>query len=182
MVDMNDRFTIDPANEMLILTTKEGKLIGEATRKECHQGEGKTHWAILAVIMRSNGNIILARRSAQKSVFPNIWDGSVATHVLAGDKPESSAIRETQEELGIFVSYKPIGSFYYFAKDEDYAENEYCTVLVGVSDEEVKPLPAEVSEVKEMSISELEEAIVSEPESYSPWFRIAFEKFKKSLL
>ena len=101
---MSNRFTVDPADEMLILTTKEGKPIGQATRKECHTGAGKTHWALLAMVKRSNGIIILAKRSPMKSVFANIWDGTVATHVLAGDTPELAAKRETKEELGIEVS------------------------------------------------------------------------------
>jgi len=178
---MSSRFWVDPADEILILTTKDGTPIGQATRRACHQREGKTHWGLLAVIKRSNGDIILARRSSNKSVFANIWDGSVATHVLPEDTPEKAAKRETKEELGVDVHFTVVGGYYYFTRDGDHAENEFCTLLVGVSDDTVHPLPTEVSEVKELSPDALGEKIKCFPSEYSPWLKEALKKFTPEL-
>lgn len=175
------RYRIDPADELLILTTKRGKPIGQAPREDCHRGKGKTHWAILAVVTRKNGDVILAKRSQYKSVFPNIWDVSVASHVLPGDTPQKTAKRETKEELGIDVIFKPIGAFYYFHHDDDYAENEFCTVLVGSSNDKITPLPEEVSEVQTVSLSELKKRLAIFPDTYSPWMKIAFQKFLRKI-
>ena len=178
---MTNRFTVDPADEMLILTTEEGTPIGTATRKECHEGAGKTHWALLAIIKRSNGTIIAARRSSKKSVFPNIWDASVATHVLKGDTPESAAKRETKEELGMDVDFKVIGAYFYTDGDGDYSENEYCTLLIGESDAIVDPLEDEVSEIEELTFAQLQEKIQADPPSYSKWLREAIKHYHTAI-
>ncbi len=174
---MSDRYTIDPADEMLVLMTKTGKAIGQARREDCHKGKGKTHWGVLGVIKRSDGRIILAKRSRHKSVFANMWDGSVATHVLVGDRPEQAAVRETREELGISVRFEPIGNFFYQARDGDHAENEYCTVLLGTSDKPLKPLTQEVSQTQELTFAELVNRLQTMPGKYSPWMILAFQKF-----
>ena len=178
---MTYRFTVDPAEEMLILTTKEGKPIGTATRKECHTGEGKTHWGFLAMVKRSNETIILAKRSRRKSVFANVWDGSVASHVLPGDTPESAAHRETKEELGIDVSYQRIGDFFYTTKDGDHAENEFCSLLLGKSAQSVTPLPTEVSAVKNVPYEELYKQIKMFSKKYSPWLKIALKRYGSTI-
>lgn len=173
----DNRFNIDPADEMLLTTDREGNVTGTATRKDCHTGNGLTHWAILAVVKRSNGNIILAQRSAEKSVFPLIWDASVATHVLEGDTPETAAQRETKEELGIDVTFQRIGDYFYEAKDGEYCENEYCSLLVGISDEEVNILKREVAECIEMTMADLSKKLIVHPEQFSPWMHIAFQRY-----
>lgn len=174
---MSDRFTTDPADEMLILTTQKGKPVGTATRKECHTGLGRTHWGFLALIKRSNETIVVAKRSRQKSVFANIWDASVASHVLSGDTPESAAQRETREELGMHVSFTKIGDFFYTTRDGDYAENEYCTFLIGRSDQSATPLETEVSAVKHIPYQELYRQVKALPRTFSPWLKIALERY-----
>lgn len=176
-----NRFVLDSADELLILTTEIGKPLGFATRRECHEGKGKTHWGLLAIIKRPDGRIILARRSSNKSVFPNIWDGTVATHVLSGDTPEIAAQRETKEELGLEVSYQRIGDFFYSAQDRNYSENEFCSILIGVSDKTVNPNTDEVSEVKELNLGQLKETLSLSPREFSPWFKTAFKKFQKNI-
>lgn len=178
---MANRFTVDKADEMLILTTEEGIPIGTATRKECHEGKGKTHWALLAIIKRTNGDIIVARRSPKKSVFPTIWDASVATHVLQGDTPASAAKRETKEELGIEVDFNIIGAYFYTAEDQDYSENEYCTLLIGTSDAQVVPNSDEVSEVEDLTFAELQKKIDAHPSDYSKWLREALKHYSSEI-
>lgn len=174
---MSSRYHFDPAHEILLLTTTDGKVIGKAPREECHKGEGKTHWAVFGIIKRSNSNVILAKRSSKKSVFPNIWDGTVASHVLVNDTPESATKRETKEELGIDVDFKVIGGFYYFHRDGDHAENEFCSLLICRSDAKLSPLASEVSEVTEISFAELQDLIHDSPDIYAPWLKIALEKY-----
>lgn len=174
---MSSRYTSDPAEEVIILTTQDGKPIGRATREECHKGQGKTHWGLLAIVKRSDGRIILARRSGEKSVFANIWDGSVATHVLRGDTPQTAASRETQEELGISVRFTLIGGYYYNASDGDHAENEFCSLLMGTSDDMMQADPKEVSEVKEITFEQLDQEITQSPNVYSPWLKIGLRLY-----
>ena len=45
--------------------------------------------------------VLLQKRSANKDSYPGLYDTSSAGHVIAGDAPIVSAIRELHEELGI---------------------------------------------------------------------------------
>ena len=75
-----------------------------ASRKECHK-EGLWHRATVVFILSSdNKRVLLQQRSANKKLWPNLWDMSAGGHLLAGEFSYESAIRETREELGIDIT------------------------------------------------------------------------------
>lgn len=174
-----NRFSSDPPNQILILTNSRGKVRGFAPRELCHSGRGQTHWGLLAVLKRSDGRIIFARRSPKKSVFANVWDGTVATHVHPGETVEGAATRQTKKELGIDVAFSQIGSFFYQATDQDYSENEYCSILIGISDAVLHLKREEVSEVAEIHPQLVMPFFSSQ--TLSPWFSLAWEKFGRQI-
>ncbi len=163
--------------QILIVVDKDGNRIGDATREECHKGEGKTHLAFMAFVVDKNKNIILTRRSDKKSLWGGFWDASVVSHVLAGETPESAAKRRGKEELGIETDFTDLGAFYYYAKYNGDAENEYCHVLVGKTKGEIFPNPVEISETRNVILKELKEDIKLHKVKYAPWLVIAMEKF-----
>ena len=73
-----------------------------ATREECHK-KGLWHRAVYGFIFNKNGDVLLQKRSANKKLWPNLWDITAGGHVLAGEFGETSLIREIKEELGIEV-------------------------------------------------------------------------------
>jgi isopentenyl-diphosphate delta-isomerase len=162
--------------QLLILVDKEGKRKGEATREECHRGKGKTHLAFMVFLFDKEGNLILTKRSKNKSLWPDYWDASIVSHVLSGETPEKAAKRRGKEELGIEVDFKDIGAFYYFAKHGNEAENEYCHVLVGRTDKQIFPNPVEIEAVEKINFSTLREKIRKNPDDYTPWLKLAFKK------
>ena len=99
--------------QLLILTDQNGNKIGMGTRDECHSGEGKTHLAFMAFILNGKSEIILTKRSKNKSLWPLIWDVSTISHVLPGETPEIAARRRGKEELGMDVGFKDVGAFFY---------------------------------------------------------------------
>jgi isopentenyl-diphosphate delta-isomerase len=62
---------------------------------------GLWHRAAHIWIYNSKGEVLLQLRSKDKDLFPNRWDISVAGHVTAGEKVETSAVREISEEIGL---------------------------------------------------------------------------------
>ncbi len=164
-------------HQLLVVVDEAGNRIGEATREECHKGGGKTHLAFMAFIVDKNKNIVLTRRSDKKSLWGGFWDASVVSHVLAGETAEMAANRRGKEELGIETDFQDLGAFYYFAKYNGDAENEYCHVLVGKTVEEISPNPVEISEIKSVNPQDLKEDVVMHKEKYAPWLVIAMEKF-----
>ena len=80
-----------------------GEFTGKiATREECHQ-RGLWHRAVYAFIMDKKGNILLQKRSANKKMWPNMWDVTVGGHVNSGEFGRQALIREAKEELGLNI-------------------------------------------------------------------------------
>ena len=80
-----------------------GEFTGEiATREECHE-KGLWHRAIYGFVFNYEGDVLLQKRSANKKLWPNLWDITAGGHVLAGEFGTQALIREIKEELGIDV-------------------------------------------------------------------------------
>ncbi len=162
-------------DQFLITVGKDGKRLGEATREECHSGEGKTHLAFLAFIVINN-KLVLTKRAGQKSLWAGYWDASVVSHVLSGETVQQAAHRRGKEELGVRADFKDLGAFYYFAEHENGVENEYCHVLVGETKDEIHPNPVEIDEIKLMTYEKLKAKIKKNTQKYTPWIKLALEK------
>ncbi len=52
-------------------------------------------------ILNSNGEFLIQKRQPWQTLFPGMWDCSVAGAALAGDRSEAAAAREAKEELDI---------------------------------------------------------------------------------
>lgn len=162
--------------QRLVLADKNGKAIGFATRKECHQGRGKLHLAFMAFLFDGNKQMILTKRSSGKSLWANFWDAAIVSHLLPGETAGQAAYRRGKEELGIKTKFKVLGAFPYFAKHGTQAENEYCYVLLGETKEKLHPNPVEIAALEKISLSQLKAKLKKQPEIFTPWLRTAMEK------
>ena len=165
--------------ETLVVVDENDQVIGYESREKCHEGSGIRHRAFVVFIFNSKNELLIAKRSKFKKLWPNYWDLSCASHVYPDEDYKSAAERRLPQELGFKCNLKYLFKFVYQAPYKDVgSENEVCAVLIGKYDGEVKPNPKEVAEWKFMNLKELEEEITNE-DRYTPWFRIAFEKLKK---
>ena len=90
--------------EKLDVLNERGEFTREiATREECHK-KGLWHRCVYAFVIDKNSNILLQKRSANKKLWPNLWDVTVGGHVLAGEFGRQALIRECKEELGIDIN------------------------------------------------------------------------------
>lgn len=93
----------DPA-ELLEVYDEAGAPTGQVrTRAEIHI-RGDWHVAFHCWIVRSNGDIVMQRRSLAKDTFGGLWDAAAAGHWRAGETPAEAA-REVAEELGLDVPF-----------------------------------------------------------------------------
>lgn len=93
--------------EMLDIVDKNGQPTGEVVEREYAHLNGVWHRTSHLWIMRKKDNkvqILLQKRAADKSSFPNCYDISSAGHIPAGGEYKESALRELKEELGIEAS------------------------------------------------------------------------------
>ena len=77
------------------------------TREICHE-KGLWHKAVAMFMINSKGQVLLQKRSANKKLWPNMWDMTAGGHVLAGEFGFEAIIREIQEELGIEINKNDI--------------------------------------------------------------------------
>jgi isopentenyl-diphosphate Delta-isomerase len=87
MIDVLDPVTAEPT--------------GERKPKQHAHRDGDWHRAVHVWIVTPDGRLLVQRRSVRKENHGGLWDVSAAGHVSAGEGVIETAIRETQEELGL---------------------------------------------------------------------------------
>lgn len=144
-----------------------GEFTGEvATREDCHK-KGLWHRAVYAFIIDDEGNVLLQKRSANKKLWPNLWDVTVGGHVDSGEFGRQALIREVKEELGIEIDDDDIkylvGSTSINEKGDIINKhyNECYLITKNVDISKIKLQKKEVSEVKYFSKKELLERIAN---------------------
>ena len=82
--------------------------------------------------------------------------------------------------MGLIAALTEAFTFLYQADvGNNLTENELDHVFVGISNQDPKPNPAEVSHWNWVTIEELEQELIRNPKKYSPWFRQCFSKVIK---
>lgn len=89
--------------EYFDVLNENGEFTGEVEiREKCHEN-GLWHRAVYGFVFNNNGDVLLQKRSANKKLWPNLWDVTAGGHVLAKEFGYQALIREVKEELGIEV-------------------------------------------------------------------------------
>lgn len=151
--------------ELFDVLNEKGEYIGKVeTRKKCHK-EGLWHKAVVVFIINAKGQVLLQKRSANKKMWPNMWDLTAGGHVLAGEFGFESIIRECKEELGIELNKNDItfiGATTSTNIKGDIVNNhfnEYYIANKEVDETKLKLQEEEVSEVKWIDKNEIIEKI-----------------------
>lgn len=158
---------------MLILVDEEDVPTGKYEDKgECHFGTGLHHRAFVVLLENSQGEVLLQLRKHVR--WDNYWDLTAISHVLHlkdhDETYQEAVLRSLKNEMGIAdVNLKKIGGFNYFAKYHAQCENEYCAVLVGKYDGEIKPNKDVVYEAMWIPKHEFIADVERSPEKYTPW-------------
>ncbi len=92
------------ADEFIDILDKTGKPTGEIQLKSKAHALGLYHASVHIWLYTKKGEILFQKRADNKNTFPKLWDVSVAGHIAAGESPENSAIREIEEEIGLFAT------------------------------------------------------------------------------
>ena len=135
----------DPAEIFELYDAQEYRVIGRATRGECHGHPELIHAVARVHVRDAQGCLLLQRRSRSKDIAPGLWDTSVGGHLLPGEEAEAAARREMREELGVeagelvflhrFLMRSPV-------------ETEWVTSFAAIHDGPFHPDPGEIDEVR----------------------------------
>lgn len=151
--------------ELFDVLNEKGQYINRIeTREKCHK-EGLWHKAVVVFIINSKGQVLLQKRSANKKLWPNMWDITAGGHVLAGEFGFQAIIRECKEEIGIELNPKDItflGAGISTNKKGDIINNhfnEYYVANKEIDETKLELQEEEVSEVKWIDKNEIVERI-----------------------
>ncbi|MGB3142557.1 MAG: isopentenyl-diphosphate Delta-isomerase [Maribacter sp.] len=167
--------------EQVILVNQDDEQIGTMPKMEAHE-KARLHRAFSVFIANKNGEIMLQQRAASKYHSPLLWTNTCCSHQRVGETNIEAGKRRLQEEMGFVAELKELFSFIYKAPfDNGLTEHEYDHVMLGTFDGEPNINPDEVEAWKWMAPQLVKEDIANNPNAYTAWFKIIFEKFYEHL-
>ncbi|MGP2437491.1 NUDIX domain-containing protein [Streptomyces sp. JW3] len=87
-------------DEILDIVDEHDRVVGRAPRGTVY-AEGLRHRCVFVQARDAEGRIFVHRRTAEKLVFPSLYDMFVGGVVGAGESYDAAALREAEEELGV---------------------------------------------------------------------------------
>ena len=162
--------------EYVILVDKNDNPIGKEEKVKCHLPNGKLHRAFTVLLFNEEGKLLLTKRSQSKMLWPNDWDGTVASHPRESETYVSSAERRLPEEIGVICSLEYLFKFEYHVLYKDIgSENEICGTLIGILSDSstINLVKDEIVETKWVTVDELISDLQEKPRIFCPWMLIA---------
>lgn len=167
--------------EYVVLVDEQDRELGIMEKLQAHR-EGKLHRAISVFIFNSKEELLLQKRANDKYHSGGLWTNTCCSHPFPNEKPGQAAARRLQEEMGLHTNLQHVFNFSYRANVENgLTEHEFDHIYFGFSDEIPAPHPGEASAWKYASLQEIEREIQQNPQEFTAWFRLIFQKIKDQL-
>jgi len=163
--------------EKVILVNENDEPIGLMPKLEAHQ-KALLHRAFSVFVLNDNNEVMLQQRAADKYHSPLLWTNTCCSHQREGETNIQAGKRRLFEEMGFEVELKELFSFIYKAPfDNGLTEHELDHVMIGYCNQQPQINTEEVADWKWMKIEDIKADIASNPEIYTAWFKIIFDKF-----
>jgi isopentenyldiphosphate isomerase len=126
----------DNSEEIFPIVDEDGRVLGSATRGECHSGSKLLHPVVHLHLFDKDGKLYLQRRPEWKDIQPGKWDTAVGGHVDFGEKITAALHREAKEELGLEDFEEVFIASYVYESDR---EKELINAFRTVTDSPIEP-------------------------------------------
>jgi len=167
--------------EYVILVDKEDNPIGKMEKLEAHE-KALLHRAFSVFVFNDKEELMLQQRALSKYHSPGLWTNTCCSHQRFGETNIQAGKRRLQEEMGFSVELEDVMSFVYKAPfDNGLTEHEFDHILIGKYNKDPKPNPDEVASWKWASLDYIVNDIDKNPDNYTAWFKIIFEKYLNHL-
>ncbi|MEJ1223918.1 isopentenyl-diphosphate Delta-isomerase [Sediminicola sp. 1XM1-17] len=168
--------------ENVILVNESDEQIGTMPKMEAHE-KALLHRAFSVFVMNDKGETMLQQRAAHKYHSPLLWTNTCCSHQRVGETNVSAGKRRLQEEMGFSTELTELFSFIYKAPfDNGLTEHEFDHVMIGNYEEDPSINPDEVADWKWMKPEDVKADISKNPDAYTAWFKIIFERFYNHLI
>ena len=172
----------DLKEEHVILVNESNEQIGTMPKMEAHE-KAALHRAFSVFIMNEKGETMLQQRAAHKYHSPLLWTNTCCSHQRVGESNIEAGKRRLQEEMGFTSKLRELFSFIYKAPfDNGLTEHELDHVMMGNYNEKPILNADEVADWKWMRPEAIKDDILENPEKYTAWFKIIFERFYEHIL
>jgi len=167
--------------EQVVLVNQKDEVLGLMEKQQAHIN-GLLHRAFSVFLFNDNGEMLLQKRASGKYHSPGQWTNAVCSHPRNGETYVEAANRRLKEELGIATELSEKFHFIYKADvGGNLWEHELDHVFTGNFDGEFNLNKNEVSEVRYISMENLDKEITENPEHFTEWFKIILKEYKQHL-
>jgi len=167
--------------EKVILVNENDEQIGLMPKMEAHE-KAVLHRAFSVFIFNDKNELMLQQRAFSKYHSPGLWTNTCCSHQRDGESNIEAGKRRLLEEMGFVAELKETISFIYKAPfDNGLTEHELDHIMVGYFNEEPNINTDEVVSWKWKSIEDVKVDISMNPDEYTAWFKIIFDKFYENI-
>ena len=163
--------------ELVILVDENDNKVGLMPKMEAHE-KALLHRAFSVFVFNDKNELMLQQRAEHKYHTPGLWTNTCCSHQRDGETNLQAGKRRLQEEMGFVTDLEEKTSFIYKAPfDNGLTEHEFDHIMVGYYIGEPNINPDEVANWKWMSLEDIKSDMAINPDIYTAWFKIIFEKF-----
>jgi isopentenyl-diphosphate delta-isomerase len=163
--------------EQVILVDTNDNQIGLMPKMEAHK-KAVLHRAFSVFIFNDNDELMLQQRASEKYHSPLEWTNTCCSHQRDGETSLEAGKRRLQEEMGFECELEEVFTFIYKAPFENgLTEHELDHVMIGKYNGSPTINKEEVEAYKWMALEEVKVELELQPEIYTVWFRIIFDKY-----
>lgn len=167
--------------ELVVLVNPQDEVLGLMEKMQAHEN-GILHRAFSVFLFNEKGEMLLQKRAEEKYHSPNQWTNACCSHPRDNESYLHAAQRRLKEELGIKTDLTERFHFIYKADvGQNLWEHELDYVFTGEYNGNFNLNSDEVSEIKYISISDLNTDIRQHPEQYTEWFKIIWAEYRSHL-
>ena len=167
--------------EFVVLVDEQDRELGLMEKMEAHE-KGLLHRAFSVFVLNDQDQLMMQRRALEKYHSGGLWTNTCCSHPRNGESAKEAAHRRLVEEMGFDCPIEKAFDFVYRAElDKGLTEHEFDHLFIGRYNGSPDINPEEVEEWKWMDVQDVKADLESNPERYTAWFRIIFDRFYLSL-
>ena len=167
--------------EYVDIVDENDEVVGKASKQEAHQ-KGLLHRTVIAELIRSSGQWILVRQSADRQDAGQLVS-PVGGHVRSSESEKEALKREAKEELGLIKAFKfrLIGKKIFNREVLGRKENHLFILYEIYSDDRVV-LNAESVGYESFSMDQLRTELKDNPLKFGDAFHFVIRSFYPELI